>query len=375
MAGHIRVVARDDLARLAELIDICGFPDRDRAGWDWVLFGNPAQGDAPPGWVYEEAGTILGFVGNLVSDFIGPDKTYRGAMGHTLVTDVGNRTARAGIRLARHQLTQSGPDFCYTLNNNTLSAVILPRLGYQAWLGADAREWLEWVTAPVRLAASTVRTRLKTAGLPAPDWFGRMALERPGDPVAARLQREMAADWPEDMPGLDTVGPDALARFRDRRTAAGVIVRDGSAADLGWRRSDPLRAGGQVWRVVRRDGDILALIGAVVAKMEVDGPEALDIVELAVLPGADGVRAGRDLIARVLQTARRAGLARVRLRFAASLDSAVLAGLPRPLRRRQRHDSCHIAFHNPDPALRQFWRPAAGDADFFFAQRVPPALR
>ena len=116
------------------------------------------------------------------------------------------------------------------------------------------------------------------------------------------------------------------------------------------------------------------LIGAVVAKMEPDGAEALDVVELLSVPGAAGIRAGQGLLRGALAAARRARLARMRLRFGLLRDPAMLAGLPRALVRHQDYASCHARFATDDPRLTEAWRPQPGDADFFFALRVPPAL-
>ncbi|MGY6662209.1 MAG: hypothetical protein ACXIVO_07790 [Glycocaulis sp.] len=350
-ATAIRAVTQEDLPDIVRLVNSCGFPARSAEGWRWVLFGNPQQGDIPSGWVYEKAGSVTGFLGNFVNRYRCGSARYAIATGHTVITDP-VRGRQSGLKLIRHGMAQPDVDAFVTLNNNALSAPLLPRVGALPWLGPSGREWAEWILRPSR----AVRALLPSAG----------QAERfdchPGFafPVEGRRGGIMFVS-------LDDVGDDELAAI----TADDVLVRQIDSVSLRYRLSDPDRRGGMSYVIARSGGRVLALAGLLLTK---PSPERLDHAEIVDWAGSAcqaGVRAQQALLRHLVEIARRAGASKLRLHFPSSVSAGVLRAAGPYLRRAHRHDPCHGHMRNGTLAG---WQPGPGDADYFFAYRIPPAL-
>jgi hypothetical protein len=365
MAGRpIREVREDDLPRLARLVAACGFPERSVAGWRWVLFGNPVQQDTPPGWVMEDqAGGLAGFIGNYIMTYRRGDRRFRFAMGHTMVSDLEDPGRHTSLRLVRHGLRQTGIDAYLALNCNALSARVLPRFRAGAWLGAEGREWIEWPTAPGRILGSRLSrlaARVRKQGEPV------LRTGRPGFDRPAELDRGITVMPVEAVPDA---GIESLAR---RLAAEDRIVRDITPQLLAHRRADPDRADGYWQVVVEAGGEPVLLAALLLTKPSAEGLEHLEIADWIAVSGEAAERAQAALLRHVVRSARRAGLAKVRMHFPGLTGSRLRAGTGLRLRRWLDFDPCHGLFHSG--AALKGWRAGPGDTDYFFAYRIPPGL-
>jgi len=365
--GEIRPVETGDLAAITRIVRDCGFPERSQAGWHWVLFDNPDQDGIASGWVCEREGTVVGFIGNFAMRYRLGERIVRTAVGHTMVTDLGGAGRQAGLALARHGTRQPDVDVYSTLNNNGLSARILPRIGVVPWLGEAGRVWLEWPTAPLRIAVTRVQKALQRAGAECERFDRAFDL---GLGITAQLSSRLT------LTPLDQVDDAVLARLCERLAAhdggpqAAVRVFDRERLD--YRRADPDRAGGLDYMVACRDGEPVLLAASVLTKPSADGLEHVEIVDWLGVNDADGIAAQGEVLRHLLDRARQAGVAKVRLHFPQALPDAVIRAGGWCLTRRLDYDPCHAQFR--DSAMRQAWTPLPGDADFFFAYRTPPGL-
>lgn len=362
-AGTIREVEPGDLPALTRIVRECGFPERSEAGWHWVLFENPDQADIPPGWVCVRDGAVVGFLGNFAMRYRIGERVLRAAVAHTMVTDLGGAGRQAGLALVRHGTRQTGIDVYSTLNNNGLSARILPRIGVVPWLGEAGRTWLEWPTAPGRILA----TRLHKALIRRPSGDERFARDfRTGFDRTVKLATGVTLTPLADVSDADL---DALmTRLADEGGAVRVFDR----VRLDYRRADPDRTGGLDYMVASRDGAPVLLAATLLTKPAADGLEHLEIADWVGLDDAAGQQAQAVVLRHILCSARRAGLAKVRLHFPDAVPDAVTGRAGWALRRRLDYDPCHVQFR--DPAMRTAWTPRPGDADYFFAYRTPPGL-
>jgi len=360
--GEIRPVSPDDIPAITRIVRDCGFPERSEAGWHWVLFENPDQDGIPSGWVCERDGTIVAFVGNFASRYRIGERMLRAAIGHTLVTDL-SAGRQAGITLARHGLRQSGVDVYSTLNNNGVSARILPRIGAAPWLGEAGRVWLEWPTAPLRIAATQLQKRLHR---PAPD---RERFDRAFDLGLDVADRPAPRVTVEPLDRLDDVD---LARLSGRLAETGQAVRLFDRERLDYRRRDPDRAGGLDYLLARIGGVPALLAGTLLTKPSADGLEHVEIVDWLGVDDEDGIAAQIAVLRHILSRARRARVAKVRMHFPRAVPEAVTQAGGWCLTRELDYDPCHVQFR--DNAMRQAWTPRPGDTDYFFASRTPPRL-
>lgn len=361
--GQIREVERDDLPAIARIVRECGFPERSEAGWRWVLFDNPDQDGIAPGWVVERDGAVVGFLGNFAVRYRLGARTLRAAIGHTVVTDLSGAGRQAGIALIRAGLRQDGVDLYSTLDNNALSARILPRVGTEAWLGEAGREWLEWPTAPLRILACRAVKALRRSG------EGGEAFSRRFETDFAGPCRPSPRVTVEPLSAVDDID---LGRLLQRVADAGRAVRLFDRKRLDYRLADPDRSGGFDYLLARIDGVPAVLAAALVTKPSADGLEHVEIADWIGMDDADGIEAQRAVLRHILRRARRAGLAKVRLHFPRALPAAAIAGIGWYLRRSLDYDPCHVQFR--DTALGEAWTPLPGDADYFFAYRTPPVM-
>lgn len=351
---EIRIVDAGDLPDVSRLVRQCGFPDRTEQGWAWVLFANPDQGETPPGWVYLHEGRVLAFVGNFIMPYRFEGQTLRLATGHTLVTDLHGPRRHAGMKLMRHAREQPGVAAYLTLNNNKVSAPLLPRIGLEPWLGRSACRWTEWITNPLRLMLG------KLPG---------------GHPAAERFERPLLLDFEstgrarafEIVPLSAAAGADFAAL-----TGSGRMTRAVSSDQLQYRVSDPDRTGGIGYRVCLSDGRVMALAGLSLTK---PAPDRLDLVEVIDWMAADG-EAGRAaqiaLLHDCLRLTRDSRAAKLRLHYPDAVHPDALKAAGWHLERHCAHIPCHGDLRSP--ALRT-WCPGPGDTDFFFSLRTPPTCR
>lgn len=349
--GTIRQVEEADLLDIVRLVEACGFPERTVAGWRWVLFENPDQGDIAPGWVFERSGRIAGFLGNFVNRYRHGSADFTIATGHTVVSELTGNGHQAGVSLIRHGIHQPGVDGYVTLNNNALSARLIPRLGAPAWLGGAGRAWAEWVFRPDRMVRAWLPCEVDR------ERFTRTA--RGGFDVSGHRDGIV-------FQALEAVSDDQLAPLVPPER----FSRRLSAAALRYRLSDPDRAGGMSYVAALSSGRVLALAAIVLTKPTPEGLDHAEIADWAGSPCETGVAAQAALLRHVVSVARRAGASRLRLHFPDHLPDVLRAAGPH-LRRHHGHDPCHLFTRHPGLA---HWQPLPGDADYFFAFRIPPAL-
>jgi hypothetical protein len=348
LVGSIRPVTLEDLPRIARLVAQCGFPERSPEGWRWVLFENPDQGNSAPGWVYEHQGQLAGFLGNFVMSYRhGPDR-FQIASGHTVVTDMRRPQLHAGVRLIRHGLSQPGVHGFGSLNNNALSAPLLPRLGAPPRYGRAGREWAEWVLRPERL----IQHRLRLGSQPSDRSFD---IDFSGREQAGRIELRPLEDFYDD--ALKAIQPGTW------------LTREIDLARLRWRLADPDRTGGAGYRIAAVGGVPLAIGALVVTQPGPDRLEHAEITDWIATDDGHGLAAQRALMSHLWRLAKAAGVARLRLKFPRHLQPAALRAAGPFLMRRHGHHPCHFQFR--ETALLN-WRPAPGDADFFFAYRILP---
>ena len=258
-------------------------------------------------------------------------------------------------------------DVYSTLNNNGLSARILPRIGVVPWLGEAGRVWLEWPTAPLRIAITRVQKALHRGGGDR-ERFVRKFDPEPG--VAVQLSSRLK------LVPLQQADDALLARLAHRLVehdgGSQTAIRVFDRKRLDYRCADPDRAGGLDYRVACLDGDPVLLVATLLTKPSADGLEHVEIADWLGVNDADGIAAQGEVLRHLLDCARRARIAKVRLHFPRALPDAVIRAGGWCLTRRLDHDPCHVQFR--DSAMREAWTPLPGDADYFFAYRTPPAL-
>lgn len=351
-ANIIRRATLDDLPGISRLVRACGFPERSLAGWKWAIFDNPDQGNIAPGWVCEHDGRMAGFLGNFVNRYARDGECFTFATGHTVVTDPAFKRCHAGARLIRHGLSQPDIDAYVTLNNNALSAPLLRRVGARPWLGRAGREWAEWILRPDRAVRALLPCRQDTERFDCPPGFAfRVEAERDGIRFVP-LEALSGAPLPvSDSPG-------AWSR---------LITME----SLRYRQSDPDRAGGMAYVAALQGERVMALAALALTKPSPERLDHAEIVDWAGLSCPQGIHAQASLLRHLVRVARRSGASRLRLHFPAHLPEGVLRAGGVHLRRRHGHDPCHIHARRDD---LPDWRPGPGDADYFFAFRIPRAL-
>ena len=352
-AGQIRDVRPEDIPDIARLVVRYGFPVRSVDGWRWVLFENPDQGDIPPGWVYEAEGRVAGFLGNFVMRYADGGEELAIATGHTMVSDLEGAQRSVGLKLVRHGVAQPGVGGFITLNNNAISGAVLRRAGGTPWLGAAGREWAEWVLRPDRILLS------------------RLPSFRRGEECYER-DFTLQTDGRCEMRGvtllpLDEITDEDIAALSGQATLARKVSLD----NLRYRLADPDRLGGTGYRAAAMDGEVLALAGFVLTKPAPNRLEHLEIVDWLARDCERGRICQRVLLEHVITLARKAGIARVRLHFPRKMPAGVLSASGPYVMRHHGHDPCHGHFTH---AALTGWQPGPGDADYFFALRIPPRL-
>lgn len=350
--GAIRQVEAADLPDIVRLVEACGFPERTVAGWRWVLFENPDQGDIAPGWVFERSGRVAGFLGNFVNRYRDGATDFTIATGHTVVSELTKNGHQAGVSLIRHGINQPGVDAYVTLNNNALSARLIPRLGGSAWLGKAGRTWAEWVFRPDRIARAWLPCEADR------ERFSGVA----GGGLDVSGRRGGILFLP-----LEAVSEEQLAPLMPPE----CFSRRFSAAALRYRLSDPDRAGGMAYVVALSGTRVLALAAVLLTKPTPEGLDHAEISDWAGSPCEEGIAAQAALLRHTVSVARRAGASRLRLHFPDHLPAEALSAAGPHLRRHHGHDPCNLLARHPGLAR---WQPLPGDTDYFFAFRIPPVL-
>ncbi len=140
--NRVRPVEPRDIDGIIRLTGAVGFPQRSLEGWKWVMFENTHQGEHVSGWVIEDGGQIIAFLGLHISRLLTPSGPVDVASGHTFIClpehkGVGSSLLR---RVARYPHAAA----IISLSSNHIVAPNYPRVGIEPWLGAKGRERTEW---------------------------------------------------------------------------------------------------------------------------------------------------------------------------------------------------------------------------------------
>ena len=351
----------EHLEGFIELNRICGFPERSEAGWRWVFFDNPDQGNEPPGYVLFRKGEMAGVVGIHRRVYRRRDARFNMAAGHTLISHL--KSPGTGMKLVSHVIRTHGCDATSTLNNNALSAPIHPRIGMMPWRGERGREYLEYPLDWSRLIASRGLNGLTGRGFHVPK-FGRERL-------SSRLKNfegQGGVGTLERIDPFNSVSADQLDVFNEELQSGEAFSMNRSADVWRYRLSDPDYENCAALFARKSGGRITGLLSLSLSKEDVFSTGTLEIEDLAALPGDEGFR--NEALSAAVEIGRECRAARARWRILPdNLDASALKGW---VVRRRDYDTCqakvpdHILSHLPiGPA----------DGDFFFALRRPDKFR
>ncbi len=363
----LRKLTPNDVPGIVQLVRSAGFPARSEAGWRWALFGNPEQGDVPPGWAAERDGRLVAMIGLQGRDFRIDGCAIKAASGHTFIS--GPEGRGAGLSLARRALRTDGVAAAYSLNNNALAGRFHKKIGLEAWLGHSGRTRTEWPVHSATMLAGLAMSRIARgengyALLSRTEWFrsGAHSLphRRPHAPQLVRLDPSRA----EHAMMIDDFG---RATCRAHRASP---VR--SAKTYAYQMADPDAPGrvaliGQV-----SDGVLEGLMQLAVTKPNAFEPSEVEVIDLETRPGLDAARIVPALIREAKTLARHARLSRVRLPFSDRFEAVCLDGTGARFTRAHGHDPAHAAFRSGMESFRANWTPTGFEGDFFFALRMAP---
>ena len=345
-----------------ELVSICGFPERSEAGWRWILFENPEQGDEPAGYVFEKNGRIDSIICSYRRMYRNRQAERSQVMAHTFVS--GLESPGSGFRLVKHFLAKHGADVANTLNNNALSAPIYPRVGAIAWRGDDGRNFIE---RPLKWS-SLVRSRVYN-GLSG----GPLRALVTGWEHLERGVRGLPTDGQfAAFTVLDPNAPSCAAQldaFNDAMRSGDQFQADRSAKIWSYRLRDPDYKNGMCV-LGALDGDrLIALLSVSLAKDDEFSASALEIEDMVSLD--HGMVSQKDMLAAACAIGSKSGAARVRHRMP---SAELLSELPEGWMLRSRsYDNAHIKSRVED--VPELWQAGPFDSDFFFALRRPEKLR
>lgn len=353
-----RPVVPGHLHGLVDLNELCGFPRRSVAGWDWVLFQNPEQEDHPSGFVFEKNGQVIAFAGTLLKRLHRGDETRRLIVGHTLLTDL--TSPGNGFKIAAHALKSCRADIVATLNNNALSAALYPRIGMMPFLGEEGQCFAEYVLRPITLAVGLGLRRLHRSA-------DRAAYDRLSEHFCLTGLSLESLKTIEDFELIDAgneADAAALDEFNLAMKDGEYFEPDRGARVTAYRLADPDAPRSMKLFALRSAGMISALMALSIAKDSKLSPPVLEIEDLVVRPGNDALRTG--CLNAAVEAGRRIGASKVRLRYVKGL-----AGLVGPLRgwalRKHAYSPIHAV--GRESGLMDEWAVGPASGDFFFALR------
>ncbi|MAI90372.1 hypothetical protein [Ponticaulis sp.] len=350
------------LTGFMDLIEICGFPRRSRAGWHWAFFENPEQELEPAGYALETDGVLQGTIGTHRRVLRNRDRRISLISAHTTVTRLSS--PGSGIRLMRHTLNNYKGEGVFTLNNNALSAPVYPRIGVMPWRGEEGKLYLEKGLSWFELGVSKVFNSLSQTGL-GNALRSRERLSSRLSPLTDTVQTS----------GLVMVNPfrrgdsEKLDRFSDAMQAGENFEMTRTGEIWRYRLSDPDFKECQRIYAVEEAGEYTGLLAVSLCKESELSASALEIEDLARLETCSASR--DDLLTAAKDIACQVKVARVRWRILPT-DFASPENSDWMVRAKPYHFS-HAQFR--DEAVADHWTPGVGNGDFFFATRRPPKFR
>lgn len=366
MSLTLRNFTLADAPAVNTLCDNVWWPTRSLAGWRWMLDGPPGgmpDGEQPhAGWVCEQGGEVLAFLGNLVQRFDWRGQRLHGSTGHTLVADP--RAKGAGRKLLKALVGQQDRFAVYTFNANALSSGFYKHYQMMPWPNATHAVKYSWRTdlfgvALERLAWRASRFMDLDAVRAGPDRFLKAVSDRP-----LRLPAGVRAETLHDIDRRFDALYAAVAR-------TGLCLARRDAATLRWRLSDPDNTREPVLLTYEEDGRLAGYILAHFGKQTQLDQVTLEIVDLFVLPRrAD--RAILTLVNALVANAGQLGAARVRMQTVSPDMDQRLIRLPGAIRQIT-HGHCHTRFYGQEELQASGdWRPTPYDGDYGLVLRPPP---
>lgn len=325
------------------LLDWAWFPQRSRAGWNWLLTG---CGDEP-GWILEDDQGICGFAGNFRQRFHVGRETLQAATGHSLV--VLPRARGGSRRILEAYRDQAGGMSTFHLNANALSAPIYRKFGYAPFPPGASDAKLVWHARRSDLVIEKLAWKLTPdSSKRSREWFARRRYDVASPPLR----------WTPEIRVLD--GADAL-RGMDRLFHAAVdegqVLAARDAAALAWRLSDPDATVAPLLLGWFDGEDLKAWAMAQVSKTcQLDAP-TLEIIDLLALTEVRA-RALPALVRALKRICGPMGCARLRLNLVTEDVLPLLAQTDGAVVRR-RHTHGHARLRDSETEAFRNWRPNA----------------
>lgn len=357
----VREVKSTDYDGINALWESVWWPQRSRAGWQW-LEANPALNNVsvPQGWVCENAqGDIRVVLGALVQRFWLGEESFYGLTGHSLV--VAPEMRGASRHVISRILEEPGFFSVYTLNANSLSCRLYGRFGFVPHPAPTADIRLSWMLNPF---ASLAGRMLRHAFDARPQVARRLRDQL----ISPRLWHETG---PCDVSGVSTLTAfdAAYERFWQKLRAEGRLIADRSPEIQKWRLADPDRSLSPLLFKYEHNGEIGGYACALFAKENPVEPVVLEIVDLTCLEVCP--EAIPALMTALMTEARRRGAAKLRLSMVGPRLLAQLGAFAETARHEGdwTHAHLHISASSPDTSG---WEPTPFDGDLFMSLRTPP---
>ena len=194
-------------------------PERAAGAWEWLWRTNPdGFAGTSPGWVLEDAGCTVGFIGSVPRSYHFRGRIWTAAAARALVVDPEFR--RESLRLVAAFFSNRRVDVLINTSANAAAAAVFRAGGARVLPQADYDETLSWVVSGAGVVSSFLRDRgvgramAGAAGrVAAPLAGAALILSRrsPGasrvtvkvhDPARVgepfdRLWQELCTEWPE----------------------------------------------------------------------------------------------------------------------------------------------------------------------------------
>jgi hypothetical protein len=348
----LREVLPADWESLNALHRWAWFPERSRAGWEWVH----RLGRGHPGWVLEDDDGVCGYFGNIRQDYALLDAGLVGATGYSLIV---LPRAKGGSRLLLDAFrSQPGVFATSIFNSNARAAPIYSREGFAAFPQDWADAKIVWPLAPMTILSERLVRSLYRNSRPSRELFGGARDRPPGRPAA----------------GLSALDPwtdaGAINLFFEELRRAGSLIADRSARALQDRFSDPDRTERPMLYGWGEGGRLSAMALGQLGKMSECEAPILDIIDIVWIE-PHGVAAAAALLVQLKTEGRRTGASRMRFPLLNHATAEIALRVPGAVIRR-RHVHSHaslVAGLDQDLA----WAPTPFDGDFGFCLRAPPS--
>lgn len=362
----IREITEADYPAIQALHRGVGWPERSLAGWRW-LFEDPVRREvgAPAGWLVEgRDGVPAAHVGNMIQKFRLGDRILYGATGFSIIVDPAVRGASR--QMIRAFVEQPRLFAAWTLNANSKSHRLYARHGMQAWPGPTHALKLGWPVDPFALlAARGLRHLVNAAPTLAPHIGERLMNGRLG-----RIPDLVLPPAVERLTDLRDRSP--YADFWQALVAERRLLSDRSPETMRRRLADPDLTTPPLLLAYRRDGRVVGVALALLAKANIVEAPVLEIVDLEALDASP--EAIPALMRALVDAARATGAAKVRLQVVSPRLLARLGPWAGRARREGGWGHSHVRFY--EDGLADLWSPTPWDGDYALCLRpVPPSSR